>query len=75
MSKKIKFDPFFLPPEICGKMSQNVFAMKSAVELFFEFFSMKSAVVGRGVKKFFTEISSGKFFQIIFNEISSENFS
>ena len=38
-----KFDTFFSPPEICGKMSQIVFSMKS-VEIFFDYFSMKSAV-------------------------------
>ena len=84
MSKKMTpiytlFDTFFSPPEICGKMSHKIFAMKSAVEFFFEFFSMKSEVKiffneiysGNFFRFFFNEISSGKFFRFFFNEISS----
>ena len=46
----VKFDTFFSPPEICGKISQIYLTMKTAVE----FFSMKLAV-----KIFFNTISSG----------------
>ena len=58
------FETFFSPPEICGKMSQIFFAMKSAVEFVFEFFSMKSALEGgqNGGQFFSNEISSGNCF-------------
>ena len=76
-----KFDTFFSPPEICGKMSQKSFAMKSAVEffsmksaveIFFDFFSMKSAV--QMFFEFFSMKSAVEIFvRIFFNETSSGN--
>ncbi len=62
------FDTFFSLPEICGKMSQKIFAMKSAVEFVLECFSMKSAVE-EGSKcgvKFFSMKSAVEIFPIFF---------
>jgi len=47
--------------------------MKSAVEIFFEFFSMKSAVEIFS-DLFFNKISSGNFFRILFEIIEDKKF-
>ena len=57
----LKIWHFFSPPEICGKLSQNFFSMKSAVKIFFNEISS-----GNFFRFFFNEISSGIFFSIFF---------